>query len=136
MNPLEHDGTFPLPAAQLDRFTVRLSMGYPPEDAEIRMLDIHLGHSHVLDELQPVISTEDFLSWQQTVPYIYVSDAIKRYVVSLVTQMRNDTDCLQAVSPRAIAELKLEDLNTTSVENAMNTIAGTARSMGLTVIEG
>jgi MoxR-like ATPase len=101
MNPLEHDGTYPLPAAQLDRFSMRLSMGYPPEDAEIRMLDIHLGHNNVLDELEPVLSVDDFISWQQTVPYIYVSDAIKRYVVSLATHMRNDTDCLQAVSPRA-----------------------------------
>ena len=101
MNPLEHDGTYPLPAAQLDRFTMRLSMGYPPEEAELRMLDIHLGHDKVLDNLQPVMTTEDFLSWQRTVPYIYVSDSLKRYVVSLVTHMRNDTDCLQAVSPRA-----------------------------------
>ncbi len=101
MNPLEHDGTYPLPAAQLDRFSMRLSMGYPPAEAELRMLDIHLGHNVALDGLEPVISCEDFLRWQQTVPYIYTSDSVKRYVVDLVTTMRNDTNCLQAVSPRA-----------------------------------
>ena len=101
MNPLEHDGTFPLPAAQLDRFTMRLSMGYPPAEAELRMLDIHLGHNRVLDELESIMSTQDFLTWQRTVPHVYTSDAVKRYVVTLVTHMRNDTDCLQSVSPRA-----------------------------------
>jgi MoxR-like ATPase len=101
MNPLEHDGTYPLPAAQLDRFTMRLSMGYPGAEAELRMLDIHLGHNVALEGLEPVISTQDFLSWQQTVPYIYCSPSIKQYVVNLVTQMRNDTECLQAPSPRA-----------------------------------
>ncbi len=101
MNPLEHDGTYPLPAAQLDRFTMRLSMGYPGAEAEMRMLDIHLGHNVALEGLESVISQEDFLSWQQTVPYIYCSDAVKRYVVDLVTEMRNDTNCLQSPSPRA-----------------------------------
>ncbi len=101
MNPLEHDGTYPLPAAQLDRFTMRLSMGYPPAEAELRMLDIHLGHNVALEGLEPVISCEDFLRWQQTVPYIYASQAVKRYVVDLVTAMRNDSNCLQAVSPRS-----------------------------------
>jgi MoxR-like ATPase len=101
MNPLDHDGTYPLPAAQLDRFTMRLSMGYPGAEAELRMLDVHLGHNVALDGLEPVISEDDFLSWQQTVPYVYCSDAVKRYVVALVTEMRNDTDCLQAASPRS-----------------------------------
>ncbi|MEO1268870.1 MAG: MoxR family ATPase [Myxococcota bacterium] len=101
MNPLEHDGTYPLPAAQLDRFSMRLSMGYPPAEAELRMLDIHLGHNSALSGLEPVMTTEDFLRWQQTIPYIYASPALKRYVVDLVTAMRNDTNCLQSVSPRA-----------------------------------
>lgn len=101
MNPLEHDGTYPLPAAQLDRFTMRLSMGYPSAEAEMRMLDIHLGHNAALEGLEPVISREDFMAWQQTVPYIYCSEGVKRYTVSLVTEMRNDTNCLQSASPRA-----------------------------------
>jgi len=101
MNPLEHDGTYPLPAAQLDRFTMRLSMGYPSGDAELRMLDIHLGANVALEGLEPVISAEDFRRWQQTVPYIYTADAVKRYAVDVVTTMRNDTNCLQSVSPRA-----------------------------------
>lgn len=101
MNPLDHDGTFPLPAAQLDRFAMRLSMGYPGAEAELRMLDIHLGANVALEGLTPVISSEDFLRWQQTVPYIYTADAVKRYCVELVSFMRSDTSCLQSVSPRA-----------------------------------
>ena len=100
MNPLEHDGTYPLPAAQLDRFTARLSMGYPDPAAEIRMLDVHLGKDAALDGLESIVSAEDFLAWQRMVPFIHVEGSVKQYLVSLVTFMRNDTDCLQAVSPR------------------------------------
>ncbi|MCL2777360.1 MAG: AAA family ATPase [Polyangiaceae bacterium] len=56
MNPLEDEGTYPLPAAQLDRFMMMLSVGYPPEDAEMKMLEVHLGHSPALGNLEPVIS--------------------------------------------------------------------------------
>jgi MoxR-like ATPase len=101
MNPLEHDGTYPLPAAQLDRFTARLSMGYPGQDAEMRMLDVHLGKDAALAGLEPVVAAEDFLAWQRMVPYVHVAETVKRYAVDLVTFMRDDTDCLQAPSPRA-----------------------------------
>ena len=101
MNPLEHDGTYPLPAAQLDRFMVRVSMGYPPQEAELKMLDIHLRVTPVVETLEPVISQEDFIRWQHTVPSIYCSERLKRYVIDLVTQMRNDPGAMQTVSPRA-----------------------------------
>ena len=101
MNPLEHDGTYPLPAAQLDRFMVRVSMGYPPQEAELKMLDIHLRVTPVVESLEPVISQEDFIRWQHTVPSIYCSERLKRYVIDLVTQMRNDPGAMQTVSPRA-----------------------------------
>ncbi len=101
MNPLEHDGTYPLPAAQLDRFMVRLSMGYPPAEAEMRILDVHLQVTPPVDELQPVVTGEDFLRWQHMVPKIYCSAQLKKYVVDLVNHIRADASALQSVSPRA-----------------------------------
>ncbi len=101
MNPLEHDGTYPLPAAQLDRFMVRVSMGYPPPEAELRMLDIHLQVTPPVESLEAVISQDDFIRWQHTVPRIFCSDRLKRYVIDLVTQLRNDPGAMQTVSPRA-----------------------------------
>jgi MoxR-like ATPase len=101
MNPLEHDGTFPLPAAQLDRFSVRVTMGFPPPDAEVRMLDVHLGKDVAISGLQPVLGAEDFLGWQRILPSIYVAESVKRYSVSVMSAMRGDSGCLTPPSPRA-----------------------------------
>ena len=101
MNPLEHDGTYPLPAAQLDRFMIRTTMGYPPHEAEMGILDVHLRIKPPVEDLEPVITRETFLRWQDTVPSIYCSSKLKRYVVDLVTHIRNDPGALQTVSPRA-----------------------------------
>ena len=73
MNPLEHDGTFPLPAAQLDRFTIRISMGFPPPDAEMRMLDVHIGKGVAVAGLSPVLAADEFLGLQGLVQSIYVA---------------------------------------------------------------
>ena len=101
MNPLDHDGTYVLPAAQMDRFTMQLSMGFPPPDAEMQMLDVHLGVRSPVEDLQPVIDREMFVEWQQTVPLVYVSDTAKRYVVDLVNAIRSDSRALSPPSPRA-----------------------------------
>lgn len=101
MNPLEHDGTFPLPAAQLDRFSIRVSMGFPAPDAEMRMLDVHLGKDVAIDALTPVLGAEEFLAWQRLLPSIYVAESVKRYAVNIVTAMRQDANCLTPPSPRA-----------------------------------
>jgi len=101
MNPLDHDGTYVLPAAQMDRFTMQLTMGFPPAEAEIMMLDVHLGVTSPLDRLEPVIDAQRFVEWQQTVPHVYVSDPVKRYVVDLVNAIRADSRALSPPSPRA-----------------------------------
>ena len=101
MNPLEHDGTFPLPAAQLDRFSIRISMGFPPPDAEMRMLDVHMGKDVAIHALQPVLGAEEFLSWQRLLPSIYVAEQVKQYAVNVVTAMRSDSSCITPPSPRA-----------------------------------
>lgn len=101
MNPLDHDGTYVLPAAQLDRFTMQLTMGFPPPAAEMLMLDIHLGSRSPVESLESTINRETFLGWQETVPLIYVSETVKRYVVDLVNAIRADSRALAPPSPRA-----------------------------------
>jgi MoxR-like ATPase len=101
MNPLDHDGTYVLPAAQLDRFTMQLSMGFPSAEAEIEMLDAHLGIRSAVEDLASVIDRATFVAWQETVPEVFVSDAVKRYVVELVGAIRSDARALAPPSPRA-----------------------------------
>ncbi len=94
--------SYVLPAAQLDRFTMRLlSMGFPPPEAEMRMLDTHLGTRSPVEDLTPVIDKATFLAWQETVPLVFVSEPVKRYVVELVNAIRSDARALSPPSPRA-----------------------------------
>jgi MoxR-like ATPase len=105
MNPLDHDGTYALPAAQLDRFTAQLSMGFPGPEAEMRMLDAHLGERPPVDDLRPVVDHGTFLAWQSLVPRVFVSEEVKRYLVSLGNTMRSDARVLAPPSPRAMIML-------------------------------
>ena len=101
MNPLDDEGTYPLPAAQLDRFMMMLSVGYPPEDAEAKMLEVHLGQTPAMSTLEHVITKADLLAWQQAVPRIYVSPEMRRYLVSVLRAIRTDDRNLRSVSPRS-----------------------------------
>ena len=101
MNPLDDEGTYPLPAAQLDRFMMMLSVGYPPEDAEAKMLEVHLGQTPAIASLEPVISKSDVLAWQAAVPRIYVSPEMRRYLVAVLRSIRSDDRNLRSVSPRS-----------------------------------
>jgi MoxR-like ATPase len=101
MNPLDDEGTYPLPAAQLDRFMMMLSVGYPPEDAEAKMLEVHLGQTPAMSTLEHVITKADVLAWQQAVPRIYVSPEMRRYLVSVLRAIRSDDRNLRSVSPRS-----------------------------------
>jgi MoxR-like ATPase len=105
MNPLDQEGTYPLPAAQLDRFMMMLSMGFPSEQAEVQMLSMHLAPDPPLEELRAVITREEFVIWQKTVPLVFVSEALKRYAVAVIHAMRGDPRNLQSLSPRATIQL-------------------------------
>jgi MoxR-like ATPase len=105
MNPLDHQGTYTLPAAQLDRFTMQLSMGFPPPEAEMELLDVHLADRPVVDQLSPVISHEGFLAWQAMVPRIFIAEQVKRYLVALANHVRSDPRVLAPPSPRAVLML-------------------------------
>ena len=101
MNPLDDEGTYPLPAAQLDRFMMMLTIGYPPEDAEAKMLEVHLGQTSAISQLTHVITKAELLAWQQAVPRIYVSPEMRRYLVSVLRSIRTDDRNLRSVSPRS-----------------------------------
>ena len=101
MNPIDHEGTYNLPAAQMDRFAMQLSMGFPPADAEMQMLDVHLGNRNAVDDLSSVADRATFVHWQETVPLVYASDPVKRYVVDAVNAIRADSRALSPPSPRA-----------------------------------
>jgi MoxR-like ATPase len=99
-NPIEYEGTYPLPEAQLDRFTVRLDLGYPPLVEEAKMLDEQTS-SPPLDSLEPVATAADVLAATQDATAIYVEDSLSRYVVALVRHTRSDSRLYLGASPRS-----------------------------------
>jgi MoxR-like ATPase len=101
MNPLDDEGTYALPAAQLDRFMMMLSVGYPPEEAEAKMLEVHLGQTPAIANVEHVITKADVLGWQQAVPKVYVSPEMRRYFVAVLRAIRSDDRNLRSVSPRS-----------------------------------
>src|SRR5437667_2773630 len=99
-NPIDHEGTFPLPEAQLDRFLIRLSLGYPSLEEEGKMLE-RLQRSHPIDDLQPVVSAAEFLASQQAVREVYIDDRVRRYLLAVVEATRFHDDVQLGGSPRA-----------------------------------
>jgi MoxR-like ATPase len=99
-NPIEHEGTYPLPEAQLDRFMVRLVMGYPARAKELEMLEAH-GSTSTFDDLGPVITAEDVMEMVKVSRRVHVADPVKEYLVDLVEATRDDPDLLLGASPRA-----------------------------------
>lgn len=98
-NPIEYEGTFPLPEAQLDRFLMRLSMGYPSSADEIIILD-RQQHTHPVDNLTQVVDTPELLSMQEAVKGIYVDSLVKQYIVAIVEATRRHGDIYLGSSPR------------------------------------
>jgi MoxR-like ATPase len=98
-NPIEYEGTFPLPEAQLDRFLLRLSLGYPSTQDERQIL-INLWREHPITKIGPVVEGADLLSLQKQVWDVHVDETLQAYVVALVTATRNHPDLALGVSPR------------------------------------
>ncbi|MDJ1135340.1 AAA family ATPase [Streptomyces iconiensis] len=103
-NPVEMEGTYPLPEAQRDRFMARVSIGYPSPAAELEMLDVHGGASP-LEDLQPVAHAHEIIKLVETVRGVHVSDAVRRYAVDLVAATRSHPDLRLGASPRATLHL-------------------------------
>ena len=103
-NPMEMEGTYPLPEAQRDRFTARISMGYPSTEAELAMLDVH-GSSSPLDSLEPVATASDVRDLIAAVRRVHVAEALKQYIISLVSATRSAPELRLGASPRATLHL-------------------------------
>lgn len=99
-NPIDQEGTFPLPEAQLDRFLVRLSLGYPSFEEESKMLT-RLQKGHPIEELKTVVSADDVLAAQEAIRDIHLDEKIKRYILEVVHASRGHEDVLLGGSPRA-----------------------------------
>jgi MoxR-like ATPase len=99
-NPIEFAGTFPLPEAQLDRFSLRITLGYLGNDAEVQMLDRLDGHNP-LAEIGPVVSEEEVRHAQEAISSVHVAPEIKDYIVRLVAATRDHPDLALGASPRA-----------------------------------
>ena len=105
-NPVELEGTYPLPEAQLDRFVMRLPMGYPGRDAEMTILETHgLGHVGP-DELQPVTTPADVTAAADAIAGVHVAGALRAYVVDVVNATRRDPELALGVSPRGALALQ------------------------------
>ncbi|HIF12116.1 MAG TPA: MoxR family ATPase [Dehalococcoidia bacterium] len=99
-NPIEYEGTFPLPEAQLDRFFLRVRVGYPTLDQEIAILDSQIL-AEPIDDLTSVATPDDIIQLQNAARDVYVHDLIKEYIVALTNSTRDHPDASLGVSPRA-----------------------------------
>jgi MoxR-like ATPase len=98
-NPIEYEGTFPLPEAQLDRFMLRISLGYPDPDDEITILDSQ-QYVHPVEEIGQVVSVEELLEAQEKVKEVHINDLVKEYIVAIVNATRKHPDVYLGASPR------------------------------------
>ena len=103
-NPIEYEGTFPLPESQLDRFMLRLRIGYPRRDAELEILERQRA-AHPIEQLVPVVGPSEVLAVQHAVREVYVDDLIRRYIVDIGRTSRDHPDLLLGSSTRATLAL-------------------------------
>jgi len=98
-NPIEYEGTFPLPEAQLDRFMMNIKLGYPKDSDEMNILDSHQYH-HPLDDLAQIMTAEELVRIQQQVRSIHVDPSIREYIVAIANATRNHASIYLGASPR------------------------------------
>ncbi|TCS93314.1 AAA family ATPase [Hazenella coriacea] len=99
-NPIEYEGTYPLPEAQLDRFLLKLHIGYPSADQEVEMLK-RFQDRHPLTEIEQILTKEELQQFQEEIPKVHVDDSIARYIVHIIEQTRKSPYLYLGASPRA-----------------------------------
>jgi len=103
-NPIDHEGTFPLPEAQLDRFFMKFTLGYPSMEEELRMLQL-LETEHPIQALKAVVSMDELLEAQQMVKKVYVDPKVRQYILQIVHETRAHTDLSLGAGPRSTIAL-------------------------------
>ncbi|MBA61131.1 MAG: magnesium chelatase [Planctomycetaceae bacterium] len=98
-NPVDHEGTFPLPEAQLDRFLMKFQLGYPSMEEELRMLTM-LQHQHPLESIGEVVSAEEIIACQQSVRTVHVDEKVSQYIMEIIHATRDHEDLTLGASPR------------------------------------
>ena len=98
-NPVDHEGTFPLPEAQLDRFLMKFQLGYPSMEEELRMLTM-LQHQHPLESIGEVVSAEEIIACQQAVRTVQMDDKVRQYIMEIMHATRDNEDLNLGASPR------------------------------------
>ncbi|MBK8048402.1 MAG: MoxR family ATPase [Anaerolineales bacterium] len=114
-NPIEYEGTFPLPEAQVDRFMMRIHLGYPTKQNEVDILNRQSDH-HPIQDIQQVVSVAELMQAQRAIRAVYVDDLVKSYIVDIVTTTRDHPDIYLGASPRGSLAL----FNTTRAWAALN----------------
>jgi MoxR-like ATPase len=104
-NPLDHEGTYPLPESQLDRFLMKVSMGYPSREAELRVLDTHT-RDDVVANLAPVVTRSEVQGMAAAAQTVHVADGVRAYLVDLAAASRRHHDLALGMSPRATLALQ------------------------------
>jgi MoxR-like ATPase len=104
-NPIEHEGTYPLPDSQLDRFLMTISVGYPSREAELEILETH-ATGDALDDLRPVVSAKNVIAMTRAVKKVHVAPAIKTYLVEIASTTRQHPHLALGMSPRATLALQ------------------------------
>ncbi|MBC2877059.1 MULTISPECIES: AAA family ATPase [Streptomyces] len=132
-NPVEMEGTYPLPEAQRDRFMARVSMGYPSPEAELRMLDLHGGTSP-LDDLQPAAHAHDIVKLVEAVRAVHVAESVRRYAVDLVNGTRHHPELRLGASPRGTLHLLRAAKATAALAGRDYTLPDDVRAVAVAVL--
>ena len=98
-NPIDHEGTFPLPEAQLDRFLMKFQLGYPSMEDELKMLSM-LQHKHPLESIGEVVSAKEIIACQHAVRTIHIDDKVRQYIMEIIHATRQHEDLTLGASPR------------------------------------
>jgi MoxR-like ATPase len=132
-NPVEMEGTYPLPEAQRDRFMARVSMGYPAPEAELAMIGVH-GSGSPLDELEPVADAHGIAKLIEIVRHVHVSPAVARYAVDLVSATRRTPELRLGASPRATLHLVRAARAAAALDNREYVLPDDVQSLAVPVL--
>ncbi|MGH8929031.1 MAG: AAA family ATPase [Acidimicrobiia bacterium] len=133
-NPIEHEGTYPLPEAQLDRFMMRVAVGYPSRDKELEMLETHGLRSTFVD-LTAVVSSEELLEMIETARHVQVAATVKGYIIDLVEATRRHPDVMLGASPRSALYLQRAARAWAASEGRDYVIPDDVKTLAHTVLE-